>query len=374
MGAAFFAVQRRAGWQRPVLARMRRLMRVGLEIAVRTTALLGAFLVASAVLARVGEASLAAHQIAFQLFVFLALVLDALAIAAQVLVGRSLGAGDAAAARAAAGRTILWSVVLGALFGVALLALRDPILGLFTPDAAVRRAGPRDLVAVRRADAAQRRGLRPRRDPHRRGRHPLPDVGDARRLGGLRPGRAARARRGLGHPRRLVRARGADRRPPRHVRRALRGPALGPGRIRPTMMPPMRRLAALITVLALFAAAPAAVAQTDPSQGGGGAFSPLPQPAPAETPVPTRVPTVEEQSNTDRTLLFAIGGGLLALFLVIGYVITRDARTNLPEVERRAAAEGPKLREDGAHRRPKQSKAKARAKTKAQRAARRHNR
>ena len=140
------------------------------------------------------------------------------------------------------------------------------------------------------------------------------------------------------------------------------------------MMPPMRRLAALITVLALFAAVPAAVAQTDPSQGGGGAFSPLPQAAPEETPVPTLAPTVEEQSNTDRTLLFAIGGGLLALFLVIGYVITRDARTNLPEVERRAAAEGPQLREDGAHRRPKQSKAKARAKTKAQRAARRQNR
>ena len=35
-------------------ARMRALMRVGSEIAVRTTALLGAFLVASAVLARVG--------------------------------------------------------------------------------------------------------------------------------------------------------------------------------------------------------------------------------------------------------------------------------------------------------------------------------
>jgi len=55
-------------------------------------------------------------------------------------------------------------------------------------------------------------------------------------------------------------------------------------------------------------------------------------------------------------------------------VITRDARTNLPEVERRAAADGPKLREDGAHRRPRETKAKARARTKAQRAARRHNR
>ena len=137
MGGAFLAVQLRAGWQRPVLARMRALMRIGSEIAVRTTALLAAFLVASAVLARVGPASLGAHQIAFQLFVFLALVLDALAIAAQVMVGRMLGAGDAAGARAAAGRMIAWSVALGAAFGVVLLALGDVVPRLFTGDGAV---------------------------------------------------------------------------------------------------------------------------------------------------------------------------------------------------------------------------------------------
>jgi len=137
MGAAFFAVAYRAGWQRPDVARMRALMRVGWEIAVRTTALLGSFLVASAVLARVGSASLGAHQIAFQLFIFLALLLDALAIAAQVLVGRMLGAGDAAGARAAALRMILWSVALGAAFGVVLLALGDAIPHLFTGDDAV---------------------------------------------------------------------------------------------------------------------------------------------------------------------------------------------------------------------------------------------
>ena len=137
MGLAFFAVQRRAGWERPVPARMRALMRIGYEIAVRTTALLGAFLVASAVLARVGAASLGAHQIAFQLFVFLALVLDALAIAAQVMVGRMLGAGDAEGARAAAARMIAWSAALGAAFGVVLLALGDAIPHLFTSDEAV---------------------------------------------------------------------------------------------------------------------------------------------------------------------------------------------------------------------------------------------
>jgi putative MATE family efflux protein len=137
MGLAFFAVQHRAGWERPVPARMRALMRVGYEIAVRTTALLGAFLVASAVLARIGPSSLGAHQIAFQLFIFLALVLDALAIAAQVMVGRMLGAGDAAGARAASVRMIAWAAALGAVFGVVLLALGDVIPRLFTSDAAV---------------------------------------------------------------------------------------------------------------------------------------------------------------------------------------------------------------------------------------------
>src|SRR3954452_8970019 len=137
MGAAFVAVQRRAGWQRPMWSRIKPLMRIGSHIAVRTTALLGSFLVASAVLARVSPAALGAHQIAFQLFVFLALVLDALAIAAQVMVGGMLGAGDAAGARAASVRIIGWSAALGAAFGLVLLALADVIPQAFTDDPAV---------------------------------------------------------------------------------------------------------------------------------------------------------------------------------------------------------------------------------------------
>ena len=128
MGAAFVWVQARAsGWEPPDLARMRSLMKIGGEIAVRTSALLGSFVIASAVLARIGPASLGAHQIAFQLFVFLALVLDAIAIAGQVMVGRMLGAGDARGARTAATRMIGWAVVAGTLFGLALLALGSVI-------------------------------------------------------------------------------------------------------------------------------------------------------------------------------------------------------------------------------------------------------
>jgi putative MATE family efflux protein len=136
MGAAFVwaLLAAPADSRRPSLERMRPLARIGTEIFVRTTALYASFLVAGAVLARIGEDSLAAHQIAFQLFVFLALVLDAIAIAGQVIVGRTLGAGDAEAAHSAARRMIEWAVVAGAAFGLIMLALIDVIPRAFTSD------------------------------------------------------------------------------------------------------------------------------------------------------------------------------------------------------------------------------------------------
>ncbi|HEY1275728.1 MAG TPA: MATE family efflux transporter [Thermoleophilaceae bacterium] len=139
MGAAFARalLATPADSRRPSLASMRPLMRIGGEIFVRTTALYASFIVASAVLARVGEDSLGAHQVAFQLFVFLALVLDAIAIAGQVIVGRSLGAGDADGAYRAARRMIEWAVVVGGAFAVVMLVLIDVLPRAFTSDPAV---------------------------------------------------------------------------------------------------------------------------------------------------------------------------------------------------------------------------------------------
>ena len=80
---------------------------------------------ATAVCARIGAATVAAHQIAFQLFGFLALVLDAIAIAGQVIVGRALGAGDADEAFAAARRMLELSLAAGLVIGGVFLALAD---------------------------------------------------------------------------------------------------------------------------------------------------------------------------------------------------------------------------------------------------------
>jgi len=141
MGVAFVVelLRPHAASRRPSLQEMRPMVRVGRQIFVRTTALYASFLVAASVLARMGDAQIGAHQIAYQLFIFLALILDAVAIAGQVIVGRMLGAGDDAGAYAAAARMIAWSVVLGSVFAVVLLPLAHVVPRAFTADHAVLR-------------------------------------------------------------------------------------------------------------------------------------------------------------------------------------------------------------------------------------------
>jgi putative MATE family efflux protein len=120
--------------RRPRWVLMQPLLKMGGALVVRTASLYGAFIVSSAVLARVNSWSLAAHQIGMQVFNLLALVLDAIAIAGQVIVGRNLGAGDGEAAWASAKRMIELSVLGGFGIGVTLMALRGVIPRAFTSD------------------------------------------------------------------------------------------------------------------------------------------------------------------------------------------------------------------------------------------------
>jgi putative MATE family efflux protein len=139
MGIAFVVALLRApaASRRPDWAGIRSLVSIGALLLVRTAALIGCFAFATAICARIGQASLGAHQIAFQLFGFLALVLDAIAIAGQVIVGRARGAGDADAAYAAARRMLEWSVGAGLVIGGVFLALTNVVPRAFTTDAAV---------------------------------------------------------------------------------------------------------------------------------------------------------------------------------------------------------------------------------------------
>ncbi len=123
-----------AGDRSLVVSLARRLLSVGKFLFVRTFALIGAFLLAGGVVARLGDAELAAYQISFQLLLFLALVLDAIAIAGQIIVGRELGAARPERAYEASVRMIALSVVTGAAFALILLALTYPLPRLFTSD------------------------------------------------------------------------------------------------------------------------------------------------------------------------------------------------------------------------------------------------
>jgi putative MATE family efflux protein len=136
MGAAFVVVLVRSarGDLHPRLQLMRRLVKVGRYIFIRTAALMAAFTLAGAIVTRFGDASIAAHQIAFQLWIFLAFVLDAIAIAGQVIVGRGLGAGDTERAYEASSRMIWLSVYAGVAFAAVLLAVEGVLPYAFTSD------------------------------------------------------------------------------------------------------------------------------------------------------------------------------------------------------------------------------------------------
>jgi putative MATE family efflux protein len=133
---------------RPDRAGIRAAALVGSYLVVRTGALLTAFLVSTSIASRIGDAQVAAHEIAFQVWNFLALSLDAIAIAGQALIGRSLGAGDRIGARAAARRMIEWGVIAGCVLGGA-VALASPLLAaVFTNDATVRNSAVSILLIV----------------------------------------------------------------------------------------------------------------------------------------------------------------------------------------------------------------------------------
>jgi putative MATE family efflux protein len=137
--AVIFAwvLHRRGARMQLSLRRARAQLVAARDLSVRTLAFLGSFTVATAVAAHIGGPSVAAHQIAIQLWSFLAYSLDSLAIAAQAMVGGAVGSGAIAWARALSWRLVRWGTIVGIGIAVLLLAGFTVIPRLFTSDPAV---------------------------------------------------------------------------------------------------------------------------------------------------------------------------------------------------------------------------------------------
>jgi len=143
MAAAFVVVvvrgaRRESASLRPDLPGIRAAGRTGLPLVVRTVTLRAALLLMTYVATVVGTVAIAAHQVAFTIWLFLSLMLDAIAIAGQAIVGRYLGAGDVDGTRASTRRMVQWGFWSGVFLGVVLIALRAAFVPLFTDDPEVR--------------------------------------------------------------------------------------------------------------------------------------------------------------------------------------------------------------------------------------------
>ncbi|HEY2949066.1 MAG TPA: MATE family efflux transporter [Micromonosporaceae bacterium] len=124
----------------PRPAVIRQQLVLGRDLLLRGAAFQACFLSAAAVAARFGAASLAAHQIALQLWMFCALALDAVAIAAQSLVGAALGGHRADEARWLARRISLIGLASGAAFALLIAAGAGAVPRWFSSDPQVYAA------------------------------------------------------------------------------------------------------------------------------------------------------------------------------------------------------------------------------------------
>ena len=108
------------------------------HMAIRSVAMYSVWNVTTIIAAHLDAPTLAANQVATQLFMFLALVLDALAVPLHSLVAGELGAGRPAEAARIGHISTRLSLIVAALLAVMLAALSPVLPALFTADPDVR--------------------------------------------------------------------------------------------------------------------------------------------------------------------------------------------------------------------------------------------
>lgn len=137
MSIRTFARNSGVGW-RPDLARAAELGRVGGDLVVRTAGLLGTLGAATAMAAKDGATTLAAHSITMGVWQFSTYVNDGIEVAGQTLIAQTSGADDAAGRRRVIRRTLQWALRVGVGASLVLGVFRTSVVSIFTDDVAVR--------------------------------------------------------------------------------------------------------------------------------------------------------------------------------------------------------------------------------------------
>ncbi len=123
----------------PELARIRRLIALGLPTAMQITLEIGVFALVTALIGRLGAISLASHQIAMNTVSFTYMVPLGISSAAAVRVGQAIGRRDPSGASAAGDSAIFFGAGFMTLAGIALVVFPRVIARIYTPDETVSR-------------------------------------------------------------------------------------------------------------------------------------------------------------------------------------------------------------------------------------------
>lgn len=136
-----------ARFWRPDWEKLKELFRIGVPIAITMAFEITLFQAGALFMGIIGEADLAANQIAMNVASVTFMVPLGLAMAGTVRVGLAAGARDLAGVRRAAGATVGLGVAFMALAGIAIVALRPQIAALYL-DGARAENGPVIALAV----------------------------------------------------------------------------------------------------------------------------------------------------------------------------------------------------------------------------------
>ncbi|MEX2200530.1 MAG: MATE family efflux transporter [Dongiaceae bacterium] len=120
--------------------KLRRLLRINVDIFLRTVALLIAFTWFTVKSTELGDLTLAANAVLYNIFGLLAYGLDGFAWAAEARGGRASGARDRLRYREAIFDTTLWAALLAGLASLAIVLVGPVLIDVMTVDPAVRAA------------------------------------------------------------------------------------------------------------------------------------------------------------------------------------------------------------------------------------------